>query len=175
MLSNQQTKVRTDEELAVYIDKVLLNLTYMIYQVTSWTLFAEHQLLFSFAISINILKYSKDEHKRISENALLFFLHSSIMTELKHETLSDKIDLIPDKKFVNELMLDDKNLKELLLLEDLMTDRFQGIIDSMQNFYSVFWVDFMKSPEPYEFLKKSGKGIFASFFSKGNLIFCCKI
>ena len=153
---NEQIKSRTDEELNAYIEEILMSLTFTVYQVTSWTLFAEHQIVFSFSICSNILKHSVDENVKISENELNFFLHSSIMSDMEYEKLTEKIELIENKTFMSELGLEEKTLRELLLLEELVQNKFENLVGSMERFYGEFWSELIKSKDPYAFINANG-------------------
>ena len=57
-----------DMSFSAYIESILDHLTQTVYQVVSWALFAEHQLIFSFSVCINILKHpgSGDDEQNIA-------------------------------------------------------------------------------------------------------------
>ena len=129
-------------------------MTYTVYQVVSWALFAEHQLIFPFALSVNILKHSDDANLTIKNTELNFFLYSTVMADLNQEELSQKLNDLEDKTFMFELMIDEKLIKQLFLLENLFPEKFHGLIENMQKNYSTLWQNIKVSDDPYEFMEQ---------------------
>ena len=63
-----------------YVDTILDFLTHTVYQVVSWALFAEHQLIFSFSVCVNILKHPLNStEQKISTKENNFFLISALL------------------------------------------------------------------------------------------------
>ena len=148
--------IATETELDSYINSIISSLTYTVYQSVSWALFAEHQLIFPFALSINILKHSDDANLVIKNAELNFFLYSTVMADLNQEDLLLKFNAFEDKNFISELMLEEKLVKQLILLEELFPEKFHGLIENMQKNYSHLWLDFKTVNDPYEFMESEG-------------------
>ena len=148
--------IASESELDAYITSIISTLTYTVYQSVSWTLFAEHQLIVPFALSVNILKHSDDANLAIKSTELNFFLYSNVMADLNQEELTIKLNNLEDKNFMTELMLDEKLVKQIILLEEIFPEKFHGLIENMQKNYSSMWMNFKTSNDPYDFLENEG-------------------
>lgn len=147
-----RSKSQAEPDLDVYISSILSSLTYTVYQVVSWALFAEHQMIFSFALAVNVLKHSEEVNQQITKMELNFFLNSHIMADINQESLSQKYNAIENKETFSYLLIDEKTVKQLILLEEIIPEKFTGIINNISNNLE-FWKSFKASTDVYEFMK----------------------
>ena len=136
-----------------HIESIINTLTHTVYLVVSWAMFAEHKLIFSFSISVNILKHHSVtvENQRISENGYNFFLNSTLLADTHLDDLTNKIQEFKEMEFVKELLIDDKTLRQLVLLEETLPNKFDKLCLNMEKNLLTVWKSFMKSPDPYDF------------------------
>ena len=87
-----------DEEFNGHVDQIISTLTHTIYQVVSWAMFAEHKLIFSFSICVNILKHNGPDSgdQKISESEYNFFLNSTLLADMQLDALTEKIENIKE-------------------------------------------------------------------------------
>lgn len=165
-IKSQEPRIFNSEaEFQAYIDSILLLLTHTVYQVVSWALFAEHQLIFSFSLSINILKHTENNsEQRIAAKEYNFFLNSTLLADMQQDILEEKIKSLEDTKFAGELLIDEKVLRQLLLLEETLTDRFKSICKNMQTNKETFWKIFMSVKDPYQLMSIQGSLFMALIF-----------
>ena len=78
------------------------------------------------------------------------------MADLNQEELTIKLNNLEDKNFMTELMLDEKLVKQIILLEEIFPEKFHGLIENMQKNYSSMWMNFKTSNDPYDFLENEG-------------------
>lgn len=148
---------QTESEFEAYIESILHFLTHTVYQVVSWALFAEHQLIFSFSLIINILKhFDNSSPERILPKEYSFFLNSTLLSDMQQDALSQKAKSLADIKFTTELLIDEKVLRQLLLLEEMLPERFKRICQNMQENTNTIWKDFINSEDPYKLISSEG-------------------
>jgi dynein heavy chain len=152
--SMQAAKVfNNEDEFQEYIESVLMHLTYTVYQVVSWALFAKHKMIFSFSLSLNILKHAlSTSSEKITKKDYNFFLNSALMADMNQEALSNKILKLESMDAFNELIIDDKKLRQMLLLEENIPDKFSGLTVNVQTNIEVLWKKFMSIKDPYHFM-----------------------
>ena len=162
-IRNESVRSFKDKEtnFEAYIESIILSLTQTVYQVVSWALFAEHKLTFSLSICVNILK---DENNKTSELITLkeysFFLNSALLADMQLDSLSSKIKSSPNEyAFAHELLIDEKTLRQILLLEDIFPQNFKSFCQNM-NSNLESWAAFFKSKDPYEFMSLDGETLF---------------
>jgi dynein heavy chain len=151
--SQSQKLFTSEDEFNDYIESVMMHLTYTVYQVASWALFARHKLIFSFSLSLNILKHNQNmSSQKISKKGYNFFLNSSLMADMHQEALSSKISKLENLNVINELLIDEKKLRQLLLLEETIPIKFSGLTSNMQTNSNLLWKKFMSIKDPYHFM-----------------------
>jgi len=141
-----------------YIESILDHLTHTVYQVVSWALFAEHQLIFSFSVCINILKHpaSGDEQK-IFHKENNFFLISTLLADMQQNALSERIKLLGDFNVFASLSIDEKCLRQLVLLEETLPKKFSGLCTNIKTNHEKLWMEFFSCKDPYKFMASNGK------------------
>jgi dynein heavy chain, axonemal len=141
------------EDFKVYINSIITMLTDMTYKVVSWSLFAEHQLTFSFSICANIFKHPLNEsEQKISIKEYNFFLNSSLLADMWMDKLSKKIKDYEDAQFAARMLLDKIVLRQISLLEETLPDKFAGLLDNMQKYFVELWCNLKESTSPYQFM-----------------------
>ncbi|KAM4770854.1 dynein axonemal heavy chain 14 [Rhinophrynus dorsalis] len=85
---NQDKKEEIDSELDhSHINSIIDSLTINVYKVVSASLFTEHQLCFSFMLSVNIMRHRSSTEPSLNSLGLLpntewdFFLHSALLAD----------------------------------------------------------------------------------------------
>jgi hypothetical protein len=147
-----------DNDFDYNIESIISHLTYTVYQVVSWAMFAEHKLIFSFSISVNILKHETEIFEKITVKEFNFFLNSTLLADMQLDFLNDKIkEEMKDFKFPNELLIDDKMLRQLVLLEMTLPNKFQNLCSNMEQNLELLWKKFVNSNDPYDFMSIEGK------------------
>ena len=151
--SSSEAIFSSESEFQNYIESIILRLTLTVYQVVSWGLFAEHQLIFSFSVCVNILRHPDyPSNERISQREYNFFLNSTLMADMHQDSLSQKIKTLGDFRIFSELALDEKILRQLLLLEEMNSDKFNNLCLNMLNNHDTLWKEFMAVKDPYKFM-----------------------
>jgi hypothetical protein len=147
-----------EDNFETYIDSIILSLTQTVYQVVSWALFAEHKLTFSLSICVNILKDTNNKlSETITPKEYSFFLNSTLLADMQLDNLTLKIKSSPNEyAFANELLIDEKTLRQILLLEDIFPHNFKSLCENMKNNLES-WSAFFKSKDPYEFMSLDGE------------------
>ena len=154
---SRQLDVEAKAEFDGYIDSIIDSLTFTVYQVVSWALFVEHLLIFSFSLCVNILKHEECiSNEKISSKGYNFFLNSALLADMQQDALSSKIQDIKDLSFASELLIDDKSLRQLLLLEQILPEKFERICNNMATNLEPLWIHFVKSKDPYKFMSEKG-------------------
>jgi dynein heavy chain len=166
--SSSEAIFSSESEFQNYIESIILRLTLTVYQVVSWGLFAEHQLIFSFSVCVNILRHPDyPPNERISQREYNFFLNSTLMADMHQDSLSQKIKTLGDFKIFSELALDEKILRQLLLLEEMNSEKFNNLCLNMLDNHETLWREFMSVKDPYKFMSaNSNCFIFFSIFLK---------
>lgn len=159
--NDAQTKAdfKSDSEFKTYIDAIIYNLTQTVYQAVSWALFAQHQLIFSFSLCVNILKHNESQSvDRISAKGYNFFLNSTLLADMQQDALTNKIKTHPcDLSAISKLfLLDEKILRQLLLLEESLPDCFRHVCTNMIEDYQTTWSQLMTATDPYELMSNIG-------------------
>ncbi len=156
---------KTENEFNEYIQSIMDNLTHTVYQVVSWALFAKHKLIFSFSLCLNILKHHKNEsNQRITRRGLGFFLNSSVLADLQQDILTEKIKNITNLNlFGQTLLIEEKKLRQVLLLEDLLPEKFKDLSVNMQSNCEEFWLKFMNHKDPYNFISEEESSEYFKF------------
>ena len=149
---------QADAEFNRHVELIINTLTHTVYQVVSWALFAEHKLIFSFSICVNILKHDNGEAtcQKISAVDYNFFLNSTLLADMKLEELNEKIQEFKGMDFAKELLIDDKTLRQLVILEELLPERFRGMCHNIDKNVEFVWRGFMGSNDPYDFTHIEG-------------------
>lgn len=149
-------------EFNKHVEAIINTLTHTVYQVVSWALFVEHKLIFSFSICVNILKHDNPEQisQWISGVDYNFFLNSSLLADMKLEQLTEKIQEFKEMEFSKELLIDDKTLRQLIILEELLPDKFKDLCLNIDTNIDFVWKKFMNSNDPYDFSDIEGKLLF---------------
>jgi len=143
---------------ASYIDSILNHLTQTVYQVVSWALFAEHQLIFSFSVCLNILKHpASGSEQKITHKENNFFLVSTLLADMQQNALTEKIKLLGDFKVYASLSLDEKMLRQILLLEETIPQKFTGLCVNMKVNNEKLWSEFIACNDPYKYMASNGK------------------
>lgn len=57
----------------------------------------------------------------------------------------------------DKLLLDDKILRQLLLLEQLLPDKFASILNNILTNFTLLWSHLFTDPDPYHFMIRNGK------------------
>ena len=57
---------------------------------------------------------------------------------------------------MSELKVDEKLVKQLILLEEMFPEKFHGLIENIQKYYTSMWMNFKASNDPYDFLENDG-------------------
>lgn len=145
---------KEDEEFNSHVSSIINILTYTTYQVVSWAMFAEHKLIFSFSICVNILKHDSPElaDQKVSENGYNFFLNSTLLADMQLDTLNEKIQNFKEYAFPGELLIDDKVLRQLMLLEETLPEKFNDLCQNMETNLTNVWKGLMDSNDPYDFM-----------------------
>ena len=152
---SQHYKVfNSEEEFQEYIDAINMHLTQTVFQVVSWALFARHKLIFSFSLSLNILKHDQNtSDQKITSHGYNFFLNSTLLADMQQETLSAKISKHAGVNVFKELLkVDEKKLRQILLLEEILPEKFASLTSNMEKNYNVLWRKFMSIKDPYQFM-----------------------
>lgn len=141
-----------------YVDSILDFLTHTVYQVVSWALFTEHQLIFSFSVCVNILKHALSEHteQKISLRENAFFLMSALLADMQQNALAKKVHDLGDFKVFERLTLDEKSVRQLLLLEETLPHKFNALSLNMKNNHDTLWKEFMAVKDPYKYMALNG-------------------
>jgi len=141
-----------------YIEQIKELLTQTVYQVVSWALFAEHKLTFSFSISINILKDENNtSQEKITNREYTFFLNSILLADMQLDILNEKIKSSNNEyDFIYELLIDDKILRQLLLLEEILPESFKSLCENIKMNLNDVWKSFITSKDPYKFMSIEG-------------------
>lgn len=160
--SPRKLSSRNENELDIYINSILDILTNTVYKVVSWVLFAEHQLLFSFSLCVNILKNNMTQES-ISNDEHNYFMNSSIIADLNHERLSEKIKSHNFNRLKKDLMLDEKIIKEIILLEEMFPIQFESILENMEKNSDELWLPFKNNQDPYNFMKIAENNTYFKF------------
>lgn len=69
----------------------------------------------------------------------------------KLKTYSQQLDKVRD-----QLLLDDKILRQLLLLEDILPEKFSTILNNILSNFASFWSNLLADPDPYLFMHNKG-------------------
>ena len=160
------------DAFGAHINAIILKLTQTVYQTVSWALFAQHQLIFSFSLCANILKtvnYDSAAGGGIVDESLSsieligtreynFFLNSSLLADMQLDALSTKLKSYADRLLLvrDRLLLDEKVLRQLLLLEDILPDKFAAILHNILTNFISFWSRLLAEPDPYMFMHNKG-------------------
>lgn len=146
-------------EFNKHVEAIISTLTQTVYQVVSWALFVEHKLIFSFSICVNILKHDNPEQisQWISGVDYNFFLNSSLLADMKLEQLTEQIQEFKEMEFSKELLIDDKTLRQLIILEELLPDKFKDLCLNIETNIDFVWRKFMNSNDPYDFSDIEGR------------------
>jgi dynein heavy chain len=160
-----EKKNMNDVQFKEYIDSILFSLTHTVFKVVSWSLFAEHQLIFTFSICVNILRHKENStNQKVSKKEYNFFLNSTLLVDLQHESLSQKIKLnYLDLEFLNDLFIADKTFRQILLLQDILPEKFKMLCHNFKQYKDTLWINFMNSPDPYEFMSNQENFIYFNF------------
>lgn len=151
--NSQTKKFNSEEEFNEYIESVLLLLTQTVYKVVSWALFAEHQLIFSFSLSVNILKHDQClSEQKINSKEYSFFLNSALLADLEQNLVQVKISSMNDLKFVTDLLIDDKTFKQIVLLELMLPFCFENISANLKDNCDQYWKKFISCKDPYNLM-----------------------
>lgn len=151
-----------DEDFASHVNSIIVNLTRTVYQTVSWALFAQHQLIFSFSLCANILKNSGGSEpatpETISSRDYNFFLNSALLADMQLSQLNgglksytSQLDLVRER-----LLLDEKILRQLLLLEELIPEKFPSFLSNILSNFETLWVNFLSDKDPYMFMMNEG-------------------
>jgi dynein heavy chain len=164
-LAGSDKKTMNDVQFKEYIDSVLFLLTHTVFKVVSWSLFAEHQLIFSFSVCINILRHKENTtSQKVTKKEYNFFLNSTLLVDLQHESLSQKIKLnYPNLDFLNDISINEKTFRQILLLQDLLPEKFKMLGHNLKQYQDTLWIRFMNSQDPYEFMSKQENYIYFNF------------
>ena len=154
---NEDTAPNTQREsdFDYHIESIIGTLTHTVYQVVSWGMFAEHKLIFSFSICVNILKNDHSQaggEQTISAKEYNFFLSSTLLADMQLDVLSERIQGFKMLTFPTELLVDDKTLRQILLLEETLPDKFAGLCSNMEQHLEAVWRRFMDSSDPYDYM-----------------------
>lgn len=143
-----------------YIESIISLLTQTLYQVVSWALFAEHKLTFSLSICVNILKDENNiSSEMITPKEYSFFLNSALLADMQMDSLFLKIKSAPEEyAFANDLLIDEKILRQILLLQDIFPQNFGSFCENIRNNLDN-WTAFIKSKDPYVFMSHDGEKI----------------
>lgn len=148
--------INKEQNFDLYIESILNSLTHTVFQVVSWALFAEHKLTFSFSICVNILKDQNNKSpEKILQKEYSFFLNSGLLADTQLDALNEKIKA-DDFTFINNLFVDEKMLRQILLLEDILPETFSSLIDNMRKNCDNIWVQFVAAKDPYLFMSNEG-------------------
>ena len=147
-----------DMSFSTYIESILDHLTQTVYQVVSWALFAEHQLIFSFSVCINILKHpgSGGDEQKIATKENSFFLISTLLADMQQNVLSERIKSLGDFNVFVELSIDEKSLRQLVLLEEMLPLKFGGLCANMKVNHDKLWAELVSCKDPYKFMSSNG-------------------
>lgn len=87
-----------------------------------------------------------------------FFLNSSLLADMQLDALSNKLKSYGDRLLLvrDRLLLDDKILRQLLLLEDILPDKFAAILHNILTNFISFWSRLLADPDPYMFMHNKG-------------------
>jgi len=75
---------------------------------------------------------------------------------MKLEELNEKIQEFKGMDFAKELLIDDKTLRQLVILEELLPERFRGMCHNIDKNVEFVWRGFMGSNDPYDFTHIEG-------------------
>jgi len=81
------------------------------------------------------------------------------------DTLNEKIQELKEYTFPTDLLVDDKILRQLMLLEDTLPEKFTGLCKNMEANLTELWHGFMNSNDPYDFTIIAENEKFFSFSS----------
>lgn len=164
-LAEKNKKIMNDAQFKEYIDSILFLLTHTVFKVVSWSLFAEHQLIFSFSVCVNILRHKENStSQKVTKKEYNFFLNSTLLVDLQHESLSQKIKLnYPNLEFLNDLSISEKTFRQILLLQDIVPEKFKMICHNLKQYKDSLWKNFLNSQDPYEFMSNQENFIYFNF------------
>ena len=71
---------------------------------------------------------------------------------MQQNILSEKIKTLGDFKIFSNLSIDEKNLRQLLLLEEILPNKFKALCLNMKNNHGTLWKEFIACKDPYKFM-----------------------
>jgi hypothetical protein len=150
---------QSEEEFNKHISAIIDLLTHTVYEVVSWGLFAEHQLMFTFSLTLNILKHNENKSvDKISEKEYTFFLNSNLLADLQQDSLIKRIEIIQDVNgFLKKLAIEEKALRQIILLQDIIPEKFATLCDSLEKRFDSCWKELVECTDPYKLMSQIGK------------------
>lgn len=149
---------KSEEEFKEYIETIVTHLTHTVYHVVSLALFNAHKLIFSFSLSINILKHEESsDSQKIGIKDYNFFLNSTLLADMQHDALSKRIKATENLRVLfDELFIDERKVRQLILLEDVLPDKFKSTCQNMLENTKSLWKRFIMIKDPYQFMSYEG-------------------
>ncbi len=149
---------QSEDEFNKHISAIIELLTHTVYEVVSWGLFAEHQLMFTFSLTLNILKHNENKSAdRISEKEYTFFLNSTLLADLQQDSLIKRIEMMHDVSgLLTKLAIEEKALRQIVLLQDIIPERFASLCDNLEKNFDSCWKELIECADPYKIMSQTG-------------------
>jgi dynein heavy chain len=151
---NPQQRAAT---LRIMVDR----LTFTIYQLVSWSLFAEHQLLFSFLLTTTI---EREAHNNEENNQKIINTPDIIQEEEEEEENEEKKDEHEQETKLSFITQDEWTCFMSPLLTTINEDKLSFVNEQLPSLYSIceellldINEEFFQTPNPYLYLTRHDK------------------